>query len=59
MTLIQDFDEFLASDKKQIKQEGFSQEFIAILEKAAYNKISLIILDRDGNLDPDLPSFCW
>jgi hypothetical protein len=50
-----DRDEHLA----KVRKEGFSEAFIKILTHAADNGAVLVRLDRDGDLEPGLPSFDW
>lgn len=59
ITITQDLDEFLASGKENLLGHGLSEAFVDLLEKAARNGINLVILDRDGDFDPELPTFEW
>lgn len=45
--------------RDEILGMGFSEAFARLLEHAGANGCSLINLDRDGDLEPDLESFEW
>jgi len=52
-------DRLTPTDRKNLKENGFSDTFLHLLEMAGKNECKFLALDADGFVYSDLPTFDW